>query len=109
MCLFIKGFEELHEIATQHYLRKEKEEFYVLFRKILLLQENTLHKHGEVEEILTKECQYKSSYQGKYCNPKHIYGPWYVGSTINSYTKHLFVFSLFDEKKITMKELDFKV
>ena len=55
MCLFIKRFEELHEIAAQHYLRKEKEEFYVLFRKILLLQENILQKYGEVKETLTKE------------------------------------------------------
>ena len=42
--LFIKSFEELHEFATQHYLWKEKEEFYILFRKILLLQENLLQK-----------------------------------------------------------------
>ena len=96
--VFIKRFEELHEIAAQHYLRKEKEEFYVLLRKILLLQENILQKNDEVEEILKKEYQYKNSYQGKYCDPKNIYGPWYLESTINSYTKHLFVFNLFDEE-----------
>ena len=96
--MFIKRFEELHEIAAQHYLRKEKGEFYVLLRKILLLQENILQKNGEVEEILTKEYQYKNSYQGKYCDPKNIYGPWYLKSTINSCTKHLFVFNLFDEE-----------
>ena len=27
-------------------------------------------KNSEVEEILTKEYQYKNSYQGKYCDPK---------------------------------------
>ena len=42
--LFIKRFEELHEIAAQHYLRKQKGEFYVFFRKILFLQENILQK-----------------------------------------------------------------
>ena len=98
--MFIKRLEELHEIAAQYYLRKE--EFYVLFRKILLLQENILQKNSKkkkkVEEILTKEYQYKNSYQGKYCNPRNMYGPWYLESTINSYTKHLFAFDLFDEK-----------
>ena len=55
-------------------------------------------KKKKVEEILTKEYQYKNSYQGKYCNPGNMYGPWYLESTINSYTKHLFAFDLFDEK-----------
>lgn len=31
VCLFIKNFEKLHEDAVQHYLWKQKEEFYVLF------------------------------------------------------------------------------
>ena len=84
VCLFIKHFEELHEISTEHYLWKEKKEFYVLVRKILLLQENTL-QNGKVKEILIKEYQYKNSYQCKYCNPKNIYEPWYLKSTINSY------------------------
>ena len=79
-------------------ISREKEEFYVLFRKILLLQENILWKNGEVEEILTKEYQYKNSFQGKHCDPKIIYGSRYLENTINSYTKHLFVFNLFDEK-----------
>lgn len=43
VCLFIKNFEKLHEDAVQHYLWKQKE-FYVLFKKILLLQEDTLEK-----------------------------------------------------------------
>ena len=46
-------------------------------------------KNGEVEEILTKEYQYKNSYQSKYCNPKNIYGPWYLKSYPN--------INLFDE------------
>ena len=70
----------------------------VLFRKIFLLQENILQKNGEVEETLTEEYQYKNSYKGKYCDPKNIYGPWYLESTINSCTKHLFVFYFFGEK-----------
>lgn len=44
VCLFIKNFEKLHEDAVQHYLWKQKEEFYVLFKKILLLQEDALEK-----------------------------------------------------------------
>ena len=60
VCLFIKHFEELHEISTEHYLWKEKKEFYVLVRKVLLLQENILQKNGKVKEILTKEYQYKN-------------------------------------------------
>ena len=60
VCLFIKHFEELHEISIEHYLWKEKKEFYVLVRKILLLQENILQKNGKVKEILTKEYQYKN-------------------------------------------------
>ena len=69
-----------------------------IIQKDLLQQENILQKNGEVDEILTKEYQYKNSYQGKYCDPKNIYGPWYLKSTINSCTKHLFVFNLFDEE-----------
>ena len=57
-----------------------------------------IRKKKKVEEILTKEYQYKNSYQGKYCNPGNMYGPWYLESTINSYTKHLFAFDLFDKK-----------
>ena len=70
----------------------------MFWRKILLLPENILHKNDEVEEISTKEYQCKNKHQGKYCDPKNIYGPWYLESTINSYTKNLFVFDLFDEK-----------
>ena len=55
VCLFIKRFEELNEIAAQHYLQIEREELYVLFRKDLLLQENILQKNGKTEEIWTKE------------------------------------------------------
>ena len=55
VCLLIKSSEELHEITVQHYLLKKKEEFYILFRKILSLQENILQKDGKVKEILTKK------------------------------------------------------
>ena len=68
------------------------------WRKILLLRENILQKDGEVEEISTKEYQYKNSYQGKYCDPKNIYEPWLLEGTIRSYTKHLFVFNFFGKK-----------
>ena len=52
--------------------------YKTFWRIILLLQENILQKNGKVEEILTKEYQYKNSYQGKYCNPKNIYGPYRI-------------------------------
>ena len=69
------------------------------WKKILLLQENILQKNGKVEEILTRGYQYKNSYQGKYCDRNNIYGSWYLEGTINSHTKHLCVFKLFDENK----------
>ena len=103
-CLFIKKFEDLHEEAAQRYLRNQTEEFYECFRKILLQQEDILEKNCDIEEILTKEYQYKNSYQGKYGNPTNVYGPWYLENTTNGFTKHLLVFNLFDEKKIITKE-----
>ena len=63
--------------------------YKTFWRKILLLQENILQKN---------EYQYKNSY--KCCNSKNIYGPWYLEGTINSYTKYLFDFNLFDKKII---------
>ena len=98
MCLFIKRFEELHEIAAQHYLRKEKEEFYVLFRKILLLQKN-----GKVEEILTKKYQYKNRYQGKFTDRGISKAPLIV------IIQNIYLFLICLTKKIITKELDFKV
>ena len=60
-----------------------------IFQKDLVPARKHSPKNGEVEEILTKY-QYKNSYQSKYCNPKNIYGPWYLKSYPN--------INLFDEK-----------
>ena len=94
VCSFIIKFKELHEKAAQHY---QVEEFYIVFKEILLLQEDALKLEPMLQAILTKEYQFKNSYQGKYCDPNNIYGPWYIESTMESYTKHLFVFNLFDK------------
>ena len=50
-----------------------------------------------MDEVLSKEYQSKSNYQGKYCDPKNIYGPWYL-KNLNE-QKHLVVFNLFDKNK----------
>ena len=75
ICSFIIKFRDLHEKVAQHYLRDQVEEFYIVFKEILPLQENALKLEPMLQEILTKEYQFKNSYQGKYCDPNNIYGP----------------------------------
>ena len=95
LCLFRKQFRSLHEDAAQHYLKHEKEEFYEKNYWILALQIEILKQDQIVEEVLSKEYQYKNSYQGKKCNPKNIYRPWYLENLVEQ--KHLVVFNLFDK------------
>ena len=62
VCSFPIKFKELHKKATQHYLRDEVEEFYVVFKETLLLQEDTLKLEQMLQKILTKEYQFNNSY-----------------------------------------------
>ena len=72
-----------------------------------MVQDDILRINRNIEDVLKKEYQFKNSYQGKYCDPKNIYGLRYIECTINGDTKHLFAFNLFD--KTIMKELNSKI
>ena len=94
-CLCRKQFRSLYEYAAQCYLKHQKEEFYKKFYWVLALQNEILKQDPIVQEVLSKEYQLNNSYQGKYCNLKNIYGPWYLENMDEQ--KHLVVFNLFDE------------
>ena len=73
ICRFSKEFNKLFEVCAQCYLRNETDEFHRVFRIILKNTDNLLYHCLILEEVFSKEYQYKSSYQGKYCNPMDIY------------------------------------
>ena len=60
------------------------------------LQNNVLIWKLELEQLLSKEYQYKNSYQEKYYGINNVYGPWYL-KHLDTMT-HLEGFNIFDEK-----------
>ena len=62
ICSFTVKFKELHEKSAQHYLSDQVEKFYVVFKEILLFQEDALKLESMLQEILIKEYQFKNSY-----------------------------------------------
>ena len=90
ICKFYMEFNEPFERCAQSYLRDKPEEFNELLK---IVMKKTLLLYPKTEELLNKEYQYKKSYQGKYCNPMDIYGPYYIESTVHS--KYLEIFNLF--------------
>ena len=72
--------------------------YKTLSRKILILKENILQKSGAVEEILTKNASIKTVTSGNIAILKTFMNTGISKAPMNSYTKHLFVFNLFDKK-----------
>ena len=81
-----------------YYLKKS---YYC--RKTLLKNNQKCKKFWERSANLIK-----NSYHGKYCYLKNIYGLCYIKSTINGYTRHLFVFNLF-KKNDNYQKLNLKI
>ena len=50
----------------------------------------------KLEQLLSKEFQYKNSDQGKYYSINHVYEPWYL-EHLDTMT-HLEVLNIFNEK-----------
>ena len=90
---FNMEFNEPFERCAQSYLRDKPEESNKLLKIVMKKQMEILLLYPKMEEVLNKEYQQKKSYQGKYCNPMDIYGPYYIESTVHS--KYLEIFNLF--------------
>ena len=106
--VFIKRFEELHEIAAQHYLRKEKEEFHVLLRKILLLQENILQKMAKSKRFKKKNTSIKTVTRANIAILK-TFTDRGISKAPLTVIQNIYLFLICLTKKIITKELDFKV
>ena len=92
---FVEEFEKLHDDMTQHYLRKERNEFREKFSETIDLQNNVLIWKPKLEQLLRNEYQCKNSDQGKYYGINNVYGTWYL-EHLDTMT-HLEVFDIFDK------------
>ena len=61
------------KIAHSAFFEKKQKSFKIFFREMLKEIDDVIYIDPTVQEVLTKEYQYKNSYQGKYCDPLNIY------------------------------------
>lgn len=72
LCNFVEEFKKFH------YLRNEECISRKTFCQIIALQNRISIWKLELEQLLSKEYQYKNSYQGKYYKVNNVYGPCYL-------------------------------
>ena len=87
--------EIVFENAAQFYLKRDFRKFYEYCDKLLNMQNEIVKYKPTVLLILNKHYQYKNSYQGKYGDPKNVYGGYFLDSIGKK--NHLMVFNNFDK------------
>ena len=83
------------ENAAQCYLKRDFRKFYKYCDRVLNMQNKIVKYKPAVLLTLNKHYQYKSSYQGKYSDPKIVYGCYFLDNIGEK--NHLMVFNNFDK------------
>ena len=95
ICAFHRKIEIVFENAAQCYLKRDFRKFYEYCDIILNIQNEIVIYKPAVLLILNKHYPYKNSYQGKYSDPKIVYGGYFLGNIGKK--NHLMVFNNFDK------------